>query len=342
MTPFHQLPPSGRMLAAIVLWACVAMLGACSASSNSIPRVVLLFTGPPGVWELKGEPGGALERFRDGLREHGYIEGTTIALELRGIGNSPEQMAQQVAEILRQPVDVIVAAHTGVARVVMNATRTVPIVMAVTADPVADGLVKSLAHPGGNVTGLSIMTDDVAGKRLELLKQAIPGLTRVGIMLDAGFVRWEADFRQNQAAARALGLELVPLKVRGPDDFAGAFTAAREGGAGAVILMQSFMLGTNGKLLAELALAKRMPTMFGTGERTFARAGGLMNYGASIPESWYGAATYVHKILRGAKPADLPVQQPKDFEFIVNRQTADILGVTLPPALLLQAKEVIR
>ncbi len=341
MTTFHHVPAAGRMFTAIVLCAFAAVLGACSPSS-SIPRVVVLFTGPPGVWDLKGEPGSVLGRFRDGLRELGYIEGKNIAVEVRGIGNSPEQMKQQVAEILRSPVDIIVAAHTGVARVVVSATHTIPIVLAVSADPVADGLVESLAQPGGNVTGLSIMTDDIAGKRLELLREAIPGLARVAIMLDVGFFRWEVDLKQNQAAARALGLELLPLKVRGPDEFAGAFRAAKDGHAGAMITMQSFMFGTNGKLLGELALANRMPTMFGTGERASAKAGGLMSYGASIPESWYGAATYVHKILRGAKPADLPVQQPKAFEFILNHQTAEALGVTLPPALLLQANEVIR
>lgn len=330
------------MLGAIVLCLLATMLGACTPLGSSFPRVVVLFTGPPGVWEMKGVPGSVLERFRDGLREHGCIEGKNIAVEVRGISNSPDEMTQQVAEILRRPVDVIVAAHTGVARVVMTATRTIPIVLAVSADPVADGLVKSLAHPGGNVTGLSIMTDDVAGKRLALLREAIPGLTRVAIMLDVGFFRWEVDLKQNQAAAHALALELLPLKVRGPDEFASAFKAAKDGQAGAMILMQSFMFSTNGKQLAELALANRLPTMFGTGERAFAKAGGLMNYGASIPESWYGAATYVHKILRGAKPADLPIQQPKDFEFILNRQTADALGLTLPHALLVQANEVFR
>lgn len=312
-------------------------LAACSPTADRIPRVGVLYPGPS-----PGEPGDALDRFRDGLRELGYIDGKTIALDVRWSSTAPAVVTEQVAELVRMPVDLIVAGTSSSGRIALDATRTIPIVVAVSADPVADGLVNSLARPGGNLTGLSIMTPDLAGKRLELLREAIPGLSRVAMLLDESVFRWKVDLQLIEDAASALGMTVLPLKVRGPEEFPATFKAARDGQAGAMVLMQSFMFATNGKQLAEHALAHRMPTMFGTGERGFAKAGGLMNYGASIPESWHGAAGYVHKILRGAKPAELPVQQPKDFEFVVNLRTAKALGLTLPSALLLQADEVIR
>jgi putative tryptophan/tyrosine transport system substrate-binding protein len=219
-------------------------------------------------------------------------------------------------------------------------TSTLPIVMAVSSDPVGDGLVASLAQPGGNITGLSIMTPELTGKRLELLREAVPGLARVALLLDARSPRRHLRLQEHEAAARVLGVHLQPLEVRGPEEFAGAFQAALQGQAQAVIIPTSPLFTTHRDRLAALALASRLPTM--AGNPGYAHAGGLMDYGANQIETWQRAATYVHKILHGAKPADLPVEQPTQFKLVLNRKTAQVLGITFPPTLLVLAEEVIQ
>jgi putative ABC transport system substrate-binding protein len=263
-----------------------------------------------------------------------------VALEIRWAENQPERYPDLAADLVRLPVDLIVAGDTAAALAAKHATRTIPIVMAVSFDPVRDGLVTSLARPGGNITGLRIMVPEVAGKRLELLREAVPGLSRVALLLDAEPPNWQAQLHDHEAAARGLGVQLLPLEVRGPAEFAGAFQAAPQGHAQALIMVQSPLFNTHLARLAELALASRLPTM--AGEVGYAKAGGLMNYGPNLPESWHRAATYVHKILKGAKPADLPVEQPTKFELILNLKTAQALGMTMPPSLLLLADEVIQ
>ena len=243
---------------------------------------------------------------------------------------------------MRLPVDVLVAGSTATARAAQRATSTIPIVIAVGADPVGDGLVTSLARPGGNLTGLSIMSPELNGKRFELLTAAVPGLSRVALLLDTGSPRWQVELRDHEAAARALGVQLLPLAVRGPDEFAGAFQAARQGHAQALLLMQCPLFGVHRARLAELALASRLPTIFGSGSGQYAKAGGLMDYGTNIPANFRRAATYVHKILHGAKPADLPVEQPMKFKLVINLKTAKALGIAIPPSLLLLADEVIQ
>jgi putative ABC transport system substrate-binding protein len=263
-----------------------------------------------------------------------------MALAIRWAENQPERYPDLAADLVRRPVDIIVAADPAAALAAKHATSTIPIVMAVSFDPVRDGLVASLARPGGNITGLSIMVPEVAGKRLELLREAVPALSHVALLLDAGPPNWHAPLHDHEAAARELGVQLLPLEVRGPDEFAGAFQAAAQRHVQALIMVQSPLFSTYRARLAELALASRLPTM--AGEVGYAKAGGLMNYGPNLPESWHRAATYVHKILNGAKPADLPVEQPTKFELVLNLKTAQALGMTLPPSLLLLADEVIQ
>jgi putative ABC transport system substrate-binding protein len=274
------------------------------------------------------------------LRDLGYIEGQTITLEIRWAENQPERYPDLVAELVRLPVDIIVAGDAAAALAAKHATSTIPIVMAVSADPVRDGLVASLARPGGNITGLSIMVPEVSGKRLELLREAVPGLSHVALLLDAGLPHWHAELHDYEAAARELGVQLLPLEVRGPDEFVAAFQAAPQGQAQALTMTQSPLFSTHRTRLAELALASHLPTM--SGEGGYAQAGGLMNYGPRLSESWYRAATYVDKILKGAKPADLPVEQPTKFELVLNLKAAKALGITMPPSLLLLADEVIQ
>src|SRR5262245_49222710 len=241
---------------------------------------------------------------------------------------------------MRLPVDIIVTGTGAAARAVKHATSTIPIVMTVSGDPVGDGLVASLARPGGNLTGLSIMIPELTGKRLELLTEAIPGLSRVALLLDTALSRWPVDVRDYEAAARALGVQLLPLEVRSPDEFAAAFEAATQGDAQALIMQQTPLFAVHRVRLAELALAHRLPTL--SSESGYAKAGGLINYGPHTPENWRRAATYVHKILQGAKPGDLPVEQPTRFELVINLKTATALGLTISPRLLFQADEVIK
>jgi putative tryptophan/tyrosine transport system substrate-binding protein len=322
------------LLATLVLGILVAPLAADAQPAGKLPRIGVLAPGSPPV-----EPGKGLHRFLQALRDLGYIEGQTMALEIRWAENQPERYPDLATALVRLPVDVIVAGDTAGALAAKHATSTIPIV-AISFDAVRDGLVASLARLGGNLTGLSMMVPEVAGKRLELLREAVPGLSRVALLLDTGPPNWHAQRHDHEAAARGLGVQLLPLEVRGPDEFAGAFQAATQGHAQALIMVQSPLCSYYRVRLAELALASRLPTM--SGEVGYAKAGGLMNYGPHIPESWHRAATYVDKILKGAKPTDLPVEQPMKFELIINLKTAQALVLTIPSSILLQADEVIR
>ena len=318
----------------LTLSLLTAPCAADAQPSGSIPRIGVLYPGLP-----PGEPGRGLDRFRQGLRDLGYIEGQTVALEVRWDEGHPERWPDLTADLVRLRVDLIVAGTTAAVPAAKHATSTIPIIMANSADPVGDGFVASLARPGGNITGLSIMVPDLTGKRLELLATAVPGLTRVAVLLDAGFSR-RTGLHAYEAAARGLGVQLQPLEVRTPEEFAGAFQAAIQGHAQAMILQARSLFAAHRARLAELALASRLPTM--AGDVGYAKAGGLMDYGANQIENWYRAATYVHKILQGTKPADLPVEQPMKFELIINLKTAKALGMTIPPSLLLLADEVIQ
>jgi putative ABC transport system substrate-binding protein len=310
-------------------------LGPEAQPAGQMPRIGILAPGLP-----PGEPGRGRDHFRQGLRDLGYVEGQTIALEIRWDEHHPERWPDLAADLVRLRVDCIVAGTTAATWAAKHATSTIPIVMPVSGDPVGVGLVASLAQPGGNVTGLSSMSPELNGKRLELLAEAVPSLTRVALLLDAGDPRRHSQWHDHEAAARLLGVHLQVLEVQRPDEFAGAFQAALQGRAQALIMVGSPLFSEQRARLAALALASLLPTMSANEE--YAKAGGLLEYGVTRVDMWRRAATYVHKILNGAKPADLPVEQPTKFELVLNLKTAQALRITIPPSLLLLADEVIQ
>jgi putative tryptophan/tyrosine transport system substrate-binding protein len=270
----------------------------------------------------------------------GYREGQTIAFAYRWGPEKPERWRDLAAELVALPVDVLVVYSGAAAKAAQHVTATLPIVVAASgSDLVELGLVASLAHPGGNVTGLTLMTTEMHQKRLELLKEAVPGLSRVAVLSEtpaAPARQWDAF----ATAAHGLGVELRRMAVRSPDDLEGAFTVAVQEGVQAVVTAQQPFPNQHRARIAAVALQYRLPTM--SGETGFAEAGGLMTYGPNLAASWRRAATYVAKILQGAKPADLPVEQPMRFELVLNLQTAQALGLTFPPHLLMLADKVIK
>jgi putative ABC transport system substrate-binding protein len=272
------------------------------------------------------------------LRELGWIEGRTIVIDYRWAEGRNEHLAEVTAEFVRLKVDVIVTAGTAAVVTAKQATSVIPIVFAVAGDPVGTGLVASLARPGGNVTGLSNQSADLAGKRLELLREVVPSLRRLAILANAGSPIGVLEMREAQAAARTLGFEVATLEIRGAQDIAPAFDALK-GRAEALYVASDPLVTTNRIRINTLALGARLPTMHGQGDNV--EAGGLMSYGANYPDLHRRAADYVDKILRGAKPTDIPVEQPTKFDFLINLTTARALGLEVPPTLLARADEVI-
>jgi len=308
-----------------------APLAAQAQPAAKIPRLGLLWPDSP--------PSPRVDEFRRGLRELGYAEGTTIVIEYRYAEGKRDRLPELAAELVRLKVDVIVALSTLAALPAKKATAAIPIVMT-SGDPVGTGLVASLARPGGNVTGLTAFSPDLVGKRLELLKQAIPGLVRVAVLWDSAGPSKIIEFKEAEATAPALGLQLQSLEVRAPHpDLQAAFGAAsRERAQGLVVLNNPLTL-TYRAQIAAMAISNRLPSMFDG--RDYAEAGALISYGANVSDLFRRAAIYVDKILKGAKPADLPVEQPTKFELIINLKTAKALGLTIPPAVLARADEVI-
>jgi ABC-type uncharacterized transport system substrate-binding protein len=280
------------------------------------------------------------EAFQQGLRGLGYVTGKNILIEFRYSEGKVERLPELAEELVRLKVDVIVTVGTPPAQAVKAATATIPIVMALISDPVGTGLVGSLARPGGNVTGLSTVSQDLSGKRLELLKETLPKVSRVAVLYDPNDPAKVDEFKETEVAARPLGVQLQSLEVRGLDEFDGAFKAATRAKAGAILVLPTSILNTNWTRIAELATKNRLPTMFATSQ--FTDAGGLMSYGPDYGDLYRRAATYVDKILKGAKPADLPVEQPMKFELIINLKTAKQIGIIIPPNVLARADRVIR
>ena len=262
------------------------------------------------------------------MREHGWIEGRTVAIEYRWAEGRSERFAEIAAEFVRLNVDIIVTAGTEAVIATKQATSVIPIVFGTAGDPVGTGLVASLARPGGNVTGLSNQSADLAGKRLELLREVVPSLRRLAIMANIGSPIGVLEMGEVQVAARTLGLEVVPLEIRRAEDIAPAIEALK-GRADALYVVTEPLVNTNRIQINTLALGARLPTMHG--EQAYVEAGGLMSYGANIPDLFRRAADYVDKILRGAKPGDLPVEQPTKFDLVINLKTAKALGLTVPP-----------
>jgi putative tryptophan/tyrosine transport system substrate-binding protein len=283
------------------------------------------------------------EAFRQGLRELGYVEGRNLVIEYRDAEGKLEQFPTLAAELVALKVDVIVTSGTLAALAAKQATRTLPIVFSPAADPVASGLVTSLARPGGNVTGLSLLYSELVGKWLEQLKQAIPGVSRVAVLWQPGAFgeRTEKDIlKRAEVAARALGMQLQFVEARGPENFDRAFSEMTRARAGALTVLSSNMFVSERRRLVDLAAKNRLPAVYNV--REYVDAGGLMAYGPNLADLYRRAATYVDKILKGTKPGDLPVEQPTKFELVINLKTAKTLGLTIPPSLLQRADEVVQ
>jgi len=286
-----------------------------------------------------------LEAFREGLRDLGYVEGRNLLIEYRDAEGKIERLPALAAELVALKVDVIVAAAGGtvVALAAKQATRTLPIVFIAVGDPVTSGLVTSLARPGGNVTGLSLLFPELVGKWLELLKQTVPGVSRVAVLWQPGAVPERSEkviLKEAEVAARALGVRLQVVEARGPADVDRAFSDMIRARAGALTVPSTPMFFSERRRLVDLAAKNRLPTVFSF--RQYVDAGGLMSYGPDLPDLFRRAATYVDKILKGAKPADLPVEQPTKCELVINLKTAKTLGLAIPQSVLSRADHVIK
>jgi putative ABC transport system substrate-binding protein len=282
-----------------------------------------------------------VEGFLQGLREHGYVEGKNIVIEYRFSEDKNERLPSLAAELVNLKVELIVASGTPASFAAKEATSTIPIVMGgLAANPVETGVIASLARPGGNITGMTIMSSQLGGKRLELLKEIVPSLARVAVFWNPPNPAYGPILRELEEAAPTLGLKLQRLEVRVPGDFEGAFKAATSQRAGALIAPGDPLLANGRKVIADLALKYRLPATMDIKE--FVEAGGLLSLGPDLVDSYRLAASHVDKILKGAKPADLPMEQPSKFDLFVNLKTARILGLTIPQSVLLQATQVIR
>jgi putative tryptophan/tyrosine transport system substrate-binding protein len=279
------------------------------------------------------------DAFLQGLRDLGYVEGKNIVIEYRYTEGELNRLSDLAAELVRLNVDVIVTAAISSVRAAKKATATIPIVFASVGDAVDSGLVSSLARPGGNATGLTFLAPELDGKRLELLKEAFPKVTRVAFLWRVPAAR-EDLLKDAEPVAKTLGLRLQSVGVKGPDDFESAFKAAKSGGADALIVISNPLSNTYRARIVDLAAKNRLPGIYPSTD--FVEDGGLMSYGADILDNWRRAATYLDKILKGAKPADLPVEQPTKFEFVINLKTAKQIGVTIPPTVLARADKVIK
>jgi len=306
-------------------------LAAIAQQPGKLPTIGFLGSSTPSTF------GPWVAAFMERLRELGWAEGRTVAIEYRWAEGHSERFAEIAAELVRLKVDVIVTTGTSVLAV-KQATAVIPIVFAVANDPVGTGVVASLARPGGNITGLSLEAPDLAGKRVGLLREALPGLRRLAIMFNAGYSAAVLETDEIQAAARALGLDTARLEIRTAEDISPAF-AALKGRADALYPVGDALVNTNRIRIMTLALAARLPTVCGL--REYAEAGGLMSYGPKFTDLFRRAAEFVDKILRGAKPGDIPVEQPTKFELIINLTTARALGIEMPPTLLARADELI-
>jgi putative ABC transport system substrate-binding protein len=299
---------------------------------KKVPRIGIVSGGGDPKTPVPG-----IEAFRQGLRDLGYIEGKNIQVEYRYAEGKNERIPSLVAELVQLKVDVLFSPVPTAIRAAKQATKTIPVVMVVLVDPVATGLVDSLARPGGNVTGLTRLTRELSGKRLELLKEVVPGISRVGVLGDAN----ASGLKDYETAARELKIPLQSLEVRGPNpDLEGAFQAAAKGRVSALIPIRGSLINRYPKRIADLAIKSRLPSMCETGE--YVDAGCLMSYSANDAESFRRAAVYVDKILKGAKPADLPVEQPTKFELVINLKAAKQIGLTIPQSVLYRADRVIK
>ena len=307
---------------------------AAAQQQTKIPRIGFLSSLSPAVVSSR------MDAFRQGLRELGYVEGKNIVIESRYAEGKLSRVPALAAELVRLKVDVIVTGGPSVNRFAKEATVTIPIVLAFDNDPVGNGFAASLARPGGNITGLSAEYPEISGKQLELLKEIVPRLSRVAVLGNSTQPANAQTLREVELAAKAFGVQLQYLDILGPKDIETAFQAASKGHADAVLVLASQLVTSHPKQFVELAAKSRLPTTYWSAE--FVEAGGLMAYSVNITDLFRRAATYVDKILKGAKPADIPVEQPTRFEFIINLKAAKQIGLTIPPNVLARADKVIR
>jgi putative tryptophan/tyrosine transport system substrate-binding protein len=321
-----------RFLVTSLAGALAVPLAAEGQQARTIPRVGVLtlsvaFSMP------------TFQAFRQGLREQGYVEGQNIALELRFANGNPEKLGDMAAELVRMKVGVIVTESVLAAREASIATRTIPIVTAIHGDPVGAGLAASLTRPGGNVTGLSLLAPELSGKRLQLLNEVDPKMTRVAVIWNVTNVAAARYLSESRSAARSLGLQIQSVEIRVPSDLGPAFDAITAARPSAFMTLPDGMLLAHAPRFVQFAARTRLPALFP--DQEFATAGGLMTYGPSLAANFRQAATYVVKILKGANPADLPIENPTKFELIINLKTARALGLAIPSSLLARADQVI-
>jgi putative tryptophan/tyrosine transport system substrate-binding protein len=329
--------PTIGLLLTLVLSLLVVPLAADAQPPTNVPRIALLSgrrTPTPAT------PDANAEAFRQGLRDLGYLEGTNILVEYPYAEAREDHIPSLVAELVLK-VDVLVSTSTTAIFSAKQATKTIPIVMVTQVDPVATGIVESLARPGGNITGLTRLTRELTGKRLELLQEVVPTLSRVGVLVDADSAASATVLKDYEAAARALKITLQAVEVRSSNpDFEGAIHAAAQARVSALITVRSGLALTYRQQIANLVIKHRLPSISEGSD--FVEAGGLMSYAANDTESFKRAAYYVDKLLKGAKASELPIEQPTTFELVINLKTAKSLGLTIPPTLLFQADEVLR
>jgi ABC-type uncharacterized transport system substrate-binding protein len=325
-----------RKIIVVLLVGLALASGAQAQQPTKVPRIGYLDTsGDPSA------PSGRLEAFRQGLRDLGYIEGKNILVEPRYAEGQLDRFPSLVAELVQLKVDVLIVSALPAIRAAKQATKTIPIVMVTTVDPVATGLIDSLARPGGNITGLTQLGRELSGKRLELLKEAVPRISRVGVLWDENAPGPKIGFKEYEGAARALKIRLQSLEVRGPNpDFEDAFQATAKGRVNALITITNPLLARYPKRIADLAIKNRLPSMYE--QVYYVEAGGLLSYSTNVREAYRRAAFYVDRILKGAKPSDLPVEQPMKFELVINLKTAKQIGVTITPNVLARADKVIK
>jgi putative ABC transport system substrate-binding protein len=300
---------------------------------KKVPRIGFLSLAPAG-------PHPTHEAFRQGLRDLGYIEGQNIAIEYRSAADQSNRLPNLAVELVGLKVDVIVAAGSQAVRAAQQATKTIPVVMTSSSDPVGTGFVASLARPGGNITGLSLLSPELSTKRLELLKEIVAGLSRAAVFWNPDDPPAKLSLRETEAAAKELAIQLQPLEVRVANDLESAFRLASKEHAQALLILPAPIMNARAGQIAELASKNRLASSSFASE--FPDAGGLMSYGVNLADLYRRAATYVDKILKGRKPADLPVEQPMKFEFIINLKAAKQIGLTIPPNVLARADRVIK
>jgi putative ABC transport system substrate-binding protein len=324
-----------RLVATAVLLLVGALAVPAQPQPGKIPRVGVLRPGnpPPGDF-------GQREAFEAGLRELGWTPGTNILIEYRYGEGRHDRLSELAAELVGMPVDVIVASAPQGVRAAQQATRSIPIVMSTLPDPVEQGFVASLARPGGNITGLTLDSEELAGKQLELLKEMLPGLSRVGVLRNPKSLGYDVSKGQIAAASRQLKLDVKDFPVSRPEDLASAFAAMSQAGVGAILVRRDVLVvEPNRAEVVALAAQRRLPAMYNF--RQFPDAGGLISYGANVNHIHRRSAGFVDKILKGAMPADLPIEQPTKFELVINSKTARALGLTIPPSVLLRADQLI-